>query len=118
MDLAQINRAHLPRWLNIIIYMMAEASIVCTDIGQVRFASVFWRSLSDVVSYVIGTAIAINILDPKIPLMAGCAISVADTLFILLFYKPDGTIRRIRAFEVFVSIFVIGSSSCSVLNCL
>jgi metal iron transporter len=40
--------------------------------------------------------------------MAGCAISVADTLFILLFYKPDGTIRRIRAFEVFVSIFVIG----------
>jgi metal iron transporter len=55
-----------------------------------------------------GTAIAINILNPKIPLMAGCAISVADTLFILLFYKPDGTIRRIDAFEVFVSIFVIG----------
>jgi metal iron transporter len=40
--------------------------------------------------------------------MAGRAISVADTLFILPFYKPDGTIRRIRAFEVFVSIFVFG----------
>jgi metal iron transporter len=40
--------------------------------------------------------------------MAGCAISVAETLFILLFYNPVGTIRRIRAFEVFVSIFVIG----------
>ena len=108
MDLAQMNRAYLPRWLNIIIYMMAEASIVCTDIGQVRFVSVFGRSLTDVVSQVIGTAIAINILNPKIPLTAGCAISVADALFILLFYKPDGTIRRIRAFEVFVSIFVIG----------
>jgi len=50
MDLAQMNRAYLPRWLNIIIYMMAEASIVCTDIGQVRFVSVFGRSLTDVVS--------------------------------------------------------------------
>lgn len=103
-----MNRAYLPQWLSMIIYMMAEASIVCTDIGQVRFVSVFGRSLTDVVSSVIGTAIAINILNPKIPLMAGCAISVADTLFTLLFYKPDGSIRRIHAFEVFVSIFVIG----------
>jgi len=57
---------------------------------------------------VIGTAIAINILNSKIPLVAACGISVADTLFILLFYKPDGTLRRIRWFEVFVSIFVVG----------
>ena len=68
----------------------------------------FGISLTDIVSQVIGTAIAINILNPKIPLMAGCAISVADTLCILLFYKPDGSTRRIRAFEVFISIFVIG----------
>jgi metal iron transporter len=40
--------------------------------------------------------------------MRGCAISVADTLFILLFYKPDGGLRKLRAFECFVSIFVIG----------
>jgi len=47
-------------------------------------------------------------LIPKIPVMGGCAISVADTLFILLFYKPDGGLRKLRAFECFVSIFVIG----------
>ena len=58
-------------------------------------------------SQVIGTAIALNILNPNIPLIAGCAISVSDTLFILVFYRPDGSIRRLRAFELFVSVFVI-----------
>ena len=44
MDLAQMNRAYLPRWLNIGLYMMAEAAIVCTDIGQVS-PFVFYLSL-------------------------------------------------------------------------
>jgi metal iron transporter len=35
MDLAQMNRAFLPRWLNWGLWVMAEASIVCTDISQV-----------------------------------------------------------------------------------
>jgi NRAMP (natural resistance-associated macrophage protein)-like metal ion transporter len=35
MDLAQMNRAYLPRWLNWGLYAMAEAAIICTDIGQV-----------------------------------------------------------------------------------
>ncbi|PMD64019.1 natural resistance-associated macrophage protein [Hyaloscypha bicolor E] len=91
MDLAQMNRAFLPRWLNIGLWLMAEASIICTDISQV-----------------IGTAIAINLLNPKIPIIGGCAISVADTLFILFFYRPDGSLRKLRLFEIFVSIFVIG----------
>lgn len=34
MDMAQMNRAHLPRWLNIGLWIMAEAAIVCTDIGH------------------------------------------------------------------------------------
>lgn len=91
LNLAQMNRAYLPKWLNISLYLVAEAAIISTDIGQV-----------------IGTAIAINILVPKIPLVGGCAISVTDTLFILLFYKADGTLRRLRTFELFVSIFIIG----------
>lgn len=90
MDLAQMNRAHLNQWLNIITYLFAEAAIICADISQV-----------------IGTAIALNLLNPKIPLVAGCAISIADTLFILLFYKPDGTLRTIRIFEIFVSGLVL-----------
>ncbi|MCJ1320111.1 hypothetical protein MMC15_005448 [Xylographa vitiligo] len=95
MDLAQMNRAHLPRWLNLGLYFLAEASIICTDIGQV-----------------IGTAIAINILIPQIPLVAGCALSIADTLFILLFYRPDGSMRALRAFELFVAAFVLGVFIC------
>ncbi|PMD57066.1 natural resistance-associated macrophage protein [Hyaloscypha bicolor E] len=95
MDLAQMNRAHLPSWLNYGLWFIAEAAIVCTDIGQV-----------------IGTAIAINILIPKIPLTAGCALAIADTLFILLFYRPDGSLRGLRAFELFISVFVLGLFIC------
>jgi metal iron transporter len=39
MDLAQMNRAYLPRWLNWGLYLMAEAAIICTDIGQVSSPS-------------------------------------------------------------------------------
>ncbi|PSS27447.1 hypothetical protein M430DRAFT_154276 [Amorphotheca resinae ATCC 22711] len=95
MDLAQCNRAYLPRWLNIGLWLMAEAAIVCTDIGQV-----------------IGTAIAINILIPKIPLVAGCALAIADTLVILIFYRPDGSLRGLRAFELFVTVFVLSVFIC------
>jgi metal iron transporter len=57
---------------------------------------------------VIGTAIAINLLIPKIPLIAGCVLAIADTLFILLFYRPDGSLRQLRIFELFVSVFIVG----------
>ncbi|MCJ1478691.1 hypothetical protein MMC13_007372 [Lambiella insularis] len=95
MDLAQMNRAHLPKWANWVLYIIAEAAIICTDIGQV-----------------IGTAIAINILIPQIPLVAGCALSIADTLFILLFYRPDGSMKALRTFELFVAAFVLGVFIC------
>jgi metal iron transporter len=57
---------------------------------------------------VIGAAIAINILIPQIPLVGGCVLSAADTLVILLFYRPDGSLRALRAFELFVTAFVLG----------
>ncbi|KAK3386973.1 putative vacuolar transport protein ESP1 [Podospora didyma] len=89
MDLAQLNHKYLPRWLELILYVIAEASIIATDLGQV-----------------IGTAIALNILIPGLPLPAACVVSVADTLLILLFYAPNGELRRIRIFEIFVSLLV------------
>ncbi|KAH0542490.1 hypothetical protein FGG08_003086 [Glutinoglossum americanum] len=95
MDLAQMNRTFLPRWMNIVLWVMAEAAIICTDIGQV-----------------IGTAIALNLLVPKIPLMAGCALSIVDTLFILFFYRPEGSMRGLRAFEVFIAAIVLGVIIC------
>lgn len=93
MDLAQMNHRHLPRWLDLIIYAIAEACIICTDIGQV-----------------VGTAIALNILIPKLPLAAACVISVVDTLSILLFYSSDGQLRRIRLFEAFIALLVLAVS--------
>ncbi|TVY21663.1 Manganese transporter SMF1 [Lachnellula arida] len=95
LNLAQMNRIYLPRWLNISSWIIAEASIVCTDISSV-----------------IGTAIAINILIPKIPLVSGCGLAIADTLFTLLFYSPDGSLRGIRLFEIFITGFVLGTFIC------
>lgn len=95
LNLAEMNRVYLPRWLNISSWIIAEASIVCTDISSV-----------------IGTAIAINILIPKISLVAGCGLAIADTLFTLLFYSPDGSLRGIRLFETFITGFVLGTFIC------
>ncbi|KAK5660825.1 hypothetical protein OQA88_12195 [Cercophora sp. LCS_1] len=89
LDLAQLNHRYLPRWLDLVIYAVAEASIIATDLGQV-----------------IGQAIALNILIPKLPLPAACVLSVLDTLLILLFYSPTGELRRVRLFEIFVGLLV------------
>ena len=64
------------------------------------------------IAEVIGTAIAINLLIPQIPLVAGCAISIVDVLLILLFYKPNGTMKGLRAFECFVMVLVLGVVVC------
>jgi hypothetical protein len=52
MDLAQMNRAFLPRWLNIGLWLMAEASIVCADISQVTVSLIrppSWRFMEELV---------------------------------------------------------------------
>jgi len=94
MNLAQMIKAHTPKWLNITLYIFAEAAIVATDIAEV-----------------IGTAIALNLLF-KLPLVAGCAISIVDVLVILIFYRPTGTVRGLRAFELFVMALVFGVVVC------
>lgn len=35
LDLAQMNRRYLPRWANILLWLVAEAGMICTDAGQV-----------------------------------------------------------------------------------
>lgn len=59
----------------------------------------------------IGSAIALNLL-LKIPLVAGCAITLVDVFFILLFYRPNGSMVHIRIFEYFVMALVIGVVVC------
>lgn len=94
-DLASASRAHLPRWLNYLLYGLAEIAIIATDLAEV-----------------IGTAIALNLLIPKLPLVAGVALSIVDVLFILLFYRPNGSMKGLRLFELFVSILVLGVVIC------
>jgi metal iron transporter len=51
-------------------------------------------------------------LIPQIPLVAGCALSIVDVLLILLFYKPNGSMKGLRAFEFFVIALVLGVVVC------
>jgi len=37
LNLAEHCRAHLPRWLNLFLYFLAEAAIIATDIAEVKF---------------------------------------------------------------------------------
>ncbi|KAF2089654.1 natural resistance-associated macrophage protein [Saccharata proteae CBS 121410] len=94
MDLANNCREHLPRWMNITLWVFAESAIIATDIAEV-----------------IGTAIALNVLI-NVPLVAGCAISIVDVLIILIFYRPEGGMRIVRAFEYFVMLLVLGVVVC------
>ena len=36
LNLAQHCRAHLPRWMNIVLYILGEGAIIATDIAEVR----------------------------------------------------------------------------------
>jgi metal iron transporter len=94
-NLAENCREHLPTWLNWTIYVFAESAVVATDVAEV-----------------IGSAIAINLLIPAIPLVAGCALTLADVLLILVFYRPDGGMRGLRPFEWFVMGLVLAVVVC------
>ncbi|KAL5340480.1 natural resistance-associated macrophage protein-domain-containing protein [Aspergillus crustosus] len=94
LNLAENCREHLPKWLVITLYIFAEAAIVATDIAEV-----------------VGSAIALNLL-LHIPLVAGCAITLADVLFILIFYRPNGSMVGLRLFEFFVMALVLGVVIC------
>jgi metal iron transporter len=94
LNLAENCRAHLPRWLVIILYIMAEGAIIATDIAEV-----------------VGSAIALNLL-LHIPLVAGCAITLVDVFFLLLFWRPNGSMLGLRLFEFFVMALVLGVVIC------
>ncbi|KAF2999140.1 hypothetical protein E8E14_006220 [Neopestalotiopsis sp. 37M] len=95
LNLAEANRAYLPRWLNYFLYGMAEIAIIATDIAEV-----------------IGTAIALNLLIPQLPLVAGCALSILDVMVLLFFYRPQGSMKGLRSFEVFVMLLVLAVVVC------
>lgn len=65
-DLAQACRDHFPKWVNFILWIMAEIMITACDLAEV-----------------IGSAIALNLLF-HIPLALGVLITGADVLVLLL----------------------------------
>ncbi len=87
LDLAQASRATYPRWINLILYVLAEIAIAACDLAEV-----------------VGMAIGLQLLF-GLPLLAGVAISVLDT-FIILFLMSYG-IRKIEAF-ILSLVFIIG----------
>ncbi|KAK2024595.1 metal ion transporter metal ion transporter [Colletotrichum zoysiae] len=95
LNLAEACRAFLPRWMNYVLYAFAEIAIIATDIAEV-----------------IGFAIALNLLIPAIPLVAGCAISILDVMIILIFYRPHGSMKGLRMFEFFVVGLVLAVVVC------
>ncbi|KAI0864478.1 natural resistance-associated macrophage protein-domain-containing protein [Xylaria cubensis] len=95
LNLAEACRAFLPPWLNYFLYFLAEAAIIATDIAEV-----------------IGTAIALNLLIPALPIVAGCALSILDVFAILFFYRPQGSMNGLRLFEIFVMLLVLTVAVC------
>jgi metal iron transporter len=89
LDLAQNCREHLPRWLCITIYVLAEIAIIATDLAEV-----------------VGTAISLNIL-LNIPLPLGVVVTVIDVLLVLMAYRPNGGMKIVRYFEYMVSALVL-----------
>jgi metal iron transporter len=110
LNLAEACKEFLPKWLNISLYIMAEVAV--SSLPLCRFDSDKLQIIATDIAEVIGTAIAINLLIPKIPLVAGCALSIVDVLLILFFYKPNGSMKGIRAFEMFVIALVLGVVIC------
>lgn len=94
LNLAENCRKHLPSWMIWPLYILSEGAIIATDVAEV-----------------IGTAIALNLL-LKVPLVAGCAISLVDVFILLIFYNPDGSMARLRVFEYFVMFLVLGVMIC------
>lgn len=88
-DLAQASRETYPKFINYILYFLAEVAIAACDLAEV-----------------LGMAIGINLLF-GIPLLEGVIITVLDT-FLLLFLINKG-IKKMEAF-IIALVMIIGIS--------
>src|ERR1044071_3142943 len=88
-DLAQANRETYPRFINFMLYVLAEIAIAATDLAEV-----------------LGMAIGINLLT-GLPLVWGVTLTVFDT-FLLLFLQKLG-MRTMEAF-IIALVAIVGLS--------
>ncbi|KAF9111737.1 hypothetical protein BGX27_004525 [Mortierella sp. AM989] len=94
LDLAQACRKFTPKYVNWVLYVLAELAIIACDIAEV-----------------IGSAIALNLLF-KIPLPWGVVITAADVLIILLAFRDDQSVKSRRLFEALVILLVTSVGIC------
>lgn len=88
-DLAQANRETYPRFINFLLYILAEIAIAATDLAEV-----------------LGMAIGIHLLT-GLPLIWGVSITVLDTI-LLLFLQRLG-MRKMEAF-IIALVAIVGLS--------
>src|SRR5450432_1904025 len=88
-DLAQANRETYPRYLNLVLYVLAEVAIAACDLAEV-----------------LGMAIGIQLLT-GLPLIWGVSITVLDTFLFLLLQRLG--MRKMEAF-IIALIAIIGLS--------
>ncbi|KAF9570370.1 hypothetical protein EC968_001871 [Mortierella alpina] len=94
LDLAQACRKFTPKYINWILYVLAELAIIACDLAEV-----------------IGSAIALNLLF-NIPLHWGVVITAADVLIILLAFRDDQSVKSRRLFEALVILLVTSVGVC------
>ena len=88
-DLAQANREAYPKFLNFVLYILAEIAIAACDLAEV-----------------LGMAIGIQLLT-GLPLIWGVSITVLDT-FLLLYLQKLG-MRKMEAFIIALVAIVAGA---------
>lgn len=77
------------RWLVLYpLYILAEVAIIATDLAEL-----------------LGSAIALNLLFPRLPLWAGVLVTASDVLFLLAMRNPLGA-QPVRMFEIIVAALV------------
>ncbi|KAG0242935.1 hypothetical protein BGW41_003100 [Actinomortierella wolfii] len=94
LDLAQACRRFTPKYVNWVLYVLAELAIVACDLAEV-----------------IGSAIALNLLF-KIPLAWGVVITAVDVLLVLLAFRDDQSVQARRIFEGIVIVLVTVVGAC------
>ena len=98
LDLAEMCRLNLPYYINLPLYICAELAIIATDLAEV-----------------VGTAIALEILF-GIPLVYGVLVTILDVLVVLCAYDKEGSMKQTRIFETMVSVLVLGTCMCFILE--
>ncbi|KAI0281227.1 smf Mn2+ and Fe2+ transporter [Russula aff. rugulosa BPL654] len=87
------NRSRHPkfyRWFILYpLYVSSEIAIISTDLAEL-----------------LGSAIALNLLFPKLPLWGGVLLTASDVLLVLAFANPLHS-RPVRSFELMIGIMVL-----------